>query len=112
MRAQSARASHALGACEASEKKCSLLVKCHCIHFSWHYELKPQLLTTEHRFRSFLSLLSSAHLICKIVIFDYDGKESFVFVSQGGNIPIKLNAATIMREGALFQKKEEEELKK
>ncbi|CAH3015002.1 unnamed protein product [Porites evermanni] len=32
--------------------------------------------------------------------------------TTGGNIPIKLNAATIMREGALFQKKEEEELKK
>ncbi|XP_068709069.1 cilia- and flagella-associated protein 99-like isoform X2 [Montipora foliosa] len=29
-----------------------------------------------------------------------------------GNIPIKLNAATIMREGVLFQKKEEEELKR
>ncbi|KAL9982729.1 hypothetical protein ACROYT_G004813 [Oculina patagonica] len=32
--------------------------------------------------------------------------------TTGGNIPIKLNAATIMREGVLFQKKEEEELKK
>ena len=34
------------------------------------------------------------------------------FFFQSGNIPIKLNAATIMREGVLFQKKEEEELKK
>ncbi|XP_020614236.1 cilia- and flagella-associated protein 99-like [Orbicella faveolata] len=32
--------------------------------------------------------------------------------TTSGNIPIKLNAATIMREGVLFQKKEEEELKK
>ncbi|XP_032240106.2 cilia- and flagella-associated protein 99 isoform X1 [Nematostella vectensis] len=30
----------------------------------------------------------------------------------GGNIPIRLNAAAIMREGILFEKKEEEELKK
>ncbi len=28
------------------------------------------------------------------------------------NIPIKLNAATILREGALYQKREEEEVKK
>ncbi|KAJ7370390.1 Cilia- and flagella-associated protein 99 [Desmophyllum pertusum] len=32
--------------------------------------------------------------------------------TTSGNIPIKLNAATILREGILFQKKEEEELKK
>jgi len=32
--------------------------------------------------------------------------------TMNGNIPIKLNAATIMREGVLFQKKEEEELKR
>lgn len=34
------------------------------------------------------------------------------FLCKGGNIPIKLNAATIMREGVLFHKKEEEELKR
>lgn len=32
--------------------------------------------------------------------------------TTGGNIPIKLNAATIMREGVLFHKKEKEELKR
>lgn len=76
------------------------------LHFSWHYELKPQLLTTERRsriqfyaafneisripilrtkslVRSFLSFLPSAHLICKTVIFDYDGKKSFFFCFLG-----------------------------
>jgi len=32
--------------------------------------------------------------------------------TMSANLPIKLNAATIMREGVLFQKKEEEELKR
>jgi hypothetical protein len=43
---------------------------------------------------------------------DVTCKPRIGFVYQGGNIPIRLNAAAIMREGVLFDKKEEEELKR
>ena len=36
----------------------------------------------------------------------------FHFVIQQADVPIKLNAATIMREGKLFKEREQEVIKK
>lgn len=60
-----------------------------------------------------MDLRPFSRVILRTYLSAYNSASFYLSLAfQNGNIPIKLNAATIMREGVLFQKKEEEELKR